>query len=90
MFAGIWTALGLEKKYWEGNKYYFKYKTKELSLLEHLTGKDLKVLLKTRWKDYALDFQSSILENASEESIIIRDVHWKEVLKTREFRLNKN
>ena len=60
----------------------------------HGHNKELKVLLKSKGKDYYLNFQFSILEicdlNASEESIIEREVHWKEVLKTREFGLNKN
>ena len=57
-------------------------------------SESLKSLLNAKGKDYALNFQFSILEicdlNASEDSIIGREVHWKEVLKTREFGLNKN
>lgn len=60
----------------------------------HGHNKDLKSLLNAKGKDYALNFQFSILEicdlNSSEDSIIGREVHWKEVLKTREFGLNKN
>jgi hypothetical protein len=60
----------------------------------HGHNKDFKALLKAKGKDYALNFQFSILEicdlNASEEYVIGREVHWKEVLKTREFGLNNN
>jgi len=205
LFAGLWKVIGIETdKYRLNNKYYFKYQTKELKGLDHLTGKaiisfkkdfrasyligkkyeellfikelrgqrmsvadfpgynsvrvpfgllnvivnqqipswkaslgnvsgiylitdtkkgmqyvgsayggnglwqrwstyvksghghnkELKVLLKNKGKDYSDNFQFSILEicdlNASEESIIQREIHWKEVLKTREFGLNKN
>ena len=60
----------------------------------HGYNKELKDLLKLKGKDYTKNFQFSILEicdlNASEESVIEREVHWKEVLKTRDFGLNKN
>ena len=58
-----------------------------------MTG-PLKKLLNTKGKDYSQNFQFSILEvsdlNKNKESVIDREVHWKEVLKTREFGLNKN
>ena len=60
----------------------------------HGKNKDLKALLKSKGKDYSNNFQFSILEicdlNASEEIVLNREIHWKEVLKTREFGLNKN
>ena len=60
----------------------------------HGHNKDLKSLINSKGKDYALNFQFSILEicdlNASEELVIKRENHWKEVLKSREFGLNKN
>lgn len=60
----------------------------------HGNNKDLKKLLNTKGKDYSQNFQFSILEvsdlNKNKESVIDREVHWKEVLKTREFGLNKN
>mgnify|MGYP001489024962 FL=1 len=40
LFAGIWKVLGIDdKKHRQGNKYYFKYRTKEISGLNHLTGR---------------------------------------------------
>jgi hypothetical protein len=51
-------------------------------------------LLAEKGSDHASHFQFSILEvcdlNASDEFILSREVHWKKVLRTRDFGLNGN
>ena len=60
----------------------------------HGGNKELRELLQTRGKEYAQFFQFSLLEicdiNASDEYVISRETHWKEVLRSREFGLNWN
>ncbi len=55
---------------------------------------ELKKLLKKNGEDYKYNFKYSILEvcnlNLGNEYIINRETHWKEVLLTRKFGLNKN
>ncbi|MBQ7924636.1 MAG: GIY-YIG nuclease family protein [Clostridia bacterium] len=55
---------------------------------------ELKALLKTNGEEYKYNFKYSILEvcnmNLGNEYIIERETHWKEVLLTRRFGLNKN
>ena len=55
---------------------------------------ELKDLLKINGEDYKYNFKYSILEvcnmNLGNEYIIARETHWKEVLLTRKFGLNKN
>ncbi len=55
---------------------------------------ELKELLKNNGDDYKQNFKYSILEvcnmNLGNEYIIDRETHWKEVLLTRKFGLNKN
>ena len=55
---------------------------------------ELKELLKLNGEDYKYNFKYSILEvcnmNLGNEYIIKRETHWKEVLLTRQFGLNKN
>ena len=55
---------------------------------------ELKELLKANGEEYKYNFKYSILEvcnmNLGNEYIIEREVHWKEVLLTRQFGLNKN
>ena len=55
---------------------------------------ELKELLKVNGADYRYNFKYSILEvcnmNLGNEYIINRETHWKEVLLTRQFGLNKN
>ena len=55
---------------------------------------ELKELLKVNGEDYKYNFKYSILEvcnmNLGNEYIIERETHWKEVLLTRRFGLNKN
>ncbi len=55
---------------------------------------ELKELLKVNGEDYKQNFKYSILEvcnmNLGNEYIIERETHWKEVLLTRRFGLNKN
>ena len=55
---------------------------------------ELKELLKTNGEEYKYNFKYSILEvcnmNLGNEYIIERETHWKEVLLTRKFGLNKN
>lgn len=58
LFAGLWKVIGIETdKYRLNNKYYFKYQTKELKGLDHLTGKALK-------KKLRMKFGIEIMENA--------------------------
>ena len=60
----------------------------------HGGNKELRQLLKEEGPDYARNFQFSLVEvcdiNASQEYIISRETHWKNVLMTREFGLNWN
>ena len=60
----------------------------------HGGNKELRKLLKDKGKDYAQHFQLSVLEvcdiNASEDNVIARESHWKDVLRSREFGYNKN
>jgi hypothetical protein len=60
----------------------------------HGGNKELKALLAEKGSDHASHFQFSILEvcdlNASDEFILSREVHWKKVLRTRDFGLNGN
>ena len=55
---------------------------------------ELKELLKANGEEYKCNFKYSILEvcnmNLGNEYIISRETHWKEVLMTRKFGLNKN
>ena len=55
---------------------------------------ELKELLKVNGEEYKLNFEYSILEvcnmNLGNEYIIQRETHWKKVLLTRKFGLNKN
>jgi hypothetical protein len=55
---------------------------------------ELRELLKTNGEDYRYNFKYSILEvcnmNLGNDYIIDRETHWKEVLLTRRFGLNKN
>jgi len=55
---------------------------------------ELKQLLKDRGDDYSKNFQFSILEvrasTTSDDEIIGRENHWKEVMLSREFGYNKN
>ena len=55
---------------------------------------ELKELLKLNGEEYKYNFKYSILEvcnmNLGNEYIISREAHWKEVLMTRQFGLNKN
>tara|TARA_B110000116_G_scaffold255088_1_gene253138 strand:+ start:92 stop:922 length:831 start_codon:yes stop_codon:yes gene_type:complete len=66
----------------------------EYSRTGHGNNKELKKILKSSEKEYASNFQFSILEicdlNGNEENVIDRESHWKEVLKTRDFGLNEN
>ena len=60
----------------------------------HGGNKELRQLLKTKRNDYIQQFQFSILEvcdlNASEEYVISRESHWKDVMRSREFGYNSN
>ncbi|NOY06772.1 MAG: GIY-YIG nuclease family protein [Chlorobi bacterium] len=60
----------------------------------HGGNKKLRELLWKNGKEYANNFQFSLVEvcdiNASKEYIISRENHWKDVLMTREFGLNVN
>ena len=60
----------------------------------HGGNAELKELLKTNGETYKYNFKYSILEvcniNLGNEYIIQRESHWKEVLLTRKFGLNKN
>lgn len=55
---------------------------------------ELKELLKTNGEGYKYNFKYSILEvcnmNLGNDYIIARETHWKEVLQTRSFGLNRN
>ncbi len=60
----------------------------------HGGNKELRALLRNKGKDHAQHFQFSLLEvcdiHSSDEHIIGRETHWKNVLRSREFGLNKN
>ena len=60
----------------------------------HGGNKELRALLRKKGKDHARHFQFSLLEvcdiNSSDEHIIGRETHWKDVLRSREFGLNAN
>jgi len=60
----------------------------------HGGNKELRDLLKREGVEYAHNFQFSLLEvcdiNASDDYIVSRESHWKDVLLTREFGLNWN
>ena len=66
----------------------------EYSKTGHGDNKELKNILRLNTKLYSSNFQFSVLEicdyNVSEENILNRESHWKEILKTREFGLNEN
>ena len=60
----------------------------------HGGNKEIKALLKIKGHKYSSNFQFSVLEvcdlNANNDYVISRESHWKNVLLTREFGLNKN
>ena len=60
----------------------------------HGGNAELKALLSQNGEEYKYNFKYSILEvcnmNLGSEYIIARETHWKEVLQTRTFGLNKN
>jgi len=60
----------------------------------HGGNKELRQLLRAKGDEYANNFQFSLLEvcdiNANPDYIISRESHWKDVLLTREFGLNRN
>lgn len=60
----------------------------------HGGNKELRALLLKNKADHAEHFQFSLLEicdlNSSDDYVISREAHWKNVLKSREFGLNKN
>src|SRR5262245_53551597 len=60
----------------------------------HGGNKELRQLLREEVIDYAKKIQFSLVEvcdiNASDEYILSRESHWKDVLLTREFGLNWN
>lgn len=60
----------------------------------HGGNKELQDLLKKKGRDYAKNFHFSLLEvcdiSASTEYVIERESHWKDVLMSREFGLNRN
>lgn len=60
----------------------------------HGGNKELVELLHEKGEGHAGQFQFSLLEvcdlGSSDNYVVEREVHWKEVLKTREFGLNKN
>ncbi len=60
----------------------------------HGGNKELRELLRKKKADHAEFFQFSLLEicdlNSSDDYVISREVHWKNVLKSREFGLNQN
>jgi hypothetical protein len=62
--------------------------------LGHGGNKELRELLKRKGEEHAHCFQFTMLEvcdiNSSDDFIVNREGHWKSVLKTREFGLNKN
>ena len=60
----------------------------------HGGNKELRALLRKKKAAHAEHFQYSLLEicdlNSSDDYVISREVHWKNVLKSREFGLNQN
>lgn len=60
----------------------------------HGGNKELRFLLRQKKDEHAENFQFSLLEvcdlNSSDDYIISREAHWKNVLRSREFGLNKN
>ena len=60
----------------------------------HGGNKELKALLQEKGQDYVQCLQLSVLEvcdlNASKDYVISREVHWKDVLRSREFGYNDN
>ncbi len=60
----------------------------------HGGNRELRDLLKAEGSDHAQHFQFSLLEvcdvNSSDEYVIGRENHWKTVLRSREFGLNRN
>jgi hypothetical protein len=60
----------------------------------HGGNKELKGILNDKGDSHAEHFQFSLLEvcdlDSAKEYVIERESHWKKVLKTREFGLNKN
>jgi hypothetical protein len=60
----------------------------------HGGNKEIKKLLSDKGSSHTKYFQFSLLEvcdlDSAKEYVIEREAHWKEVLKTREFGLNKN
>ena len=60
----------------------------------HGGNKELRALLRKKKSEHAELFQISLLEicdlNSSDDYVISREVHWKNVLKSREFGLNQN
>ena len=60
----------------------------------HGGNKELRTLLKRKGGGYAKNFQFSLVEvcdiNANPDYIISRESHWKDVLMSREFGLNRN
>jgi hypothetical protein len=60
----------------------------------HGGNKELKALLKEKGREHTIGFQYSILEiadtHASDQDVIDREVHWKNVLDSRSHGLNGN
>jgi len=60
----------------------------------HGGNKELRELLQTKGEDHVMHLQFSLLEvcdlNSGEDYVIDRETHWKKVLMSREFGLNKN
>ena len=60
----------------------------------HGGNKEIREIIKQEGDDYAANFQFSVLEvcdlNSSNDFVISRETHWKNVLLTREFGLNRN
>lgn len=67
---------------------------REYATSGHGGNKELRELLRAKGDVHAENLQFSLLEicdiNASQEYIIARETHWKEVLMSREFGLNRN
>jgi hypothetical protein len=64
------------------------------ALTGHGNNVELEAVLQSKGPEYAQNFQFAILEicdiNSSPEQVVERESHWKTVLKSREFGLNKN
>ena len=60
----------------------------------HGGNKEIKEVIKSKGYKYASNFQFSIIEvcdiNSNNDYIVLRESHWKSVLLTREFGMNKN